>query len=88
MFATIIFLSSMNYLKFVHLEIKTFLIISHSFRIQVIFLNCKVNIFIFSFVHAPECAYCKIGKLVNCEFICLSFSFVHTPVCANCKYFL
>ena len=27
----------------------------------------------FSFVHAPECAYCSIGKLVNCEFSSLSY---------------
>ena len=36
MFAAIIFLSSANYSNFVHLKIKTFSKISHSFCIQVI----------------------------------------------------
>ena len=30
------------------------------------------------FVHAPECAYCSIGKLVNCQFICSLFSDLYT----------
>ena len=41
MFATIIFLSSANYSTFVHLEIKTFSIISHSFCVSSNFLKLQ-----------------------------------------------
>ena len=63
MFAAIIFSSSTTYSKFIHSKLKNFF-----FHI----LQSKTSLF-FSFVHTPECAYCKIGKLVNCKFICLSF---------------
>ena len=83
MFITIIFYQ-VQFTKFCTRQFKSFstskyLAIAFSFKVAV-------NVLFFSYVHAPECAYCLIGKIVHCEFICISFSFVHAPVCANCNY--
>ena len=64
MFAAII-LPDMKYSKFGHLNYLGTLVITHEIHT---FSNYKYMTLFFSFVHAPECAYCSIGKLVNCEF--------------------